>query len=186
MLRPSPIRHPKQNVRVADVRFPKHPAPTVARALGLGARGCFEIVDESPYDTALDQSGAARRDAFVVDGTRRRPARLPGPGGFPGPARGSAALGAVPRAHGKRIIPLAFRGVTHRAKVAQQMLRWPVVFLPGGGGPTRATQSRQKPQKPGYRAGSEPMDAATYPLYRVRCHIDARWNRSEASPRCPV
>src|SRR6266550_7384822 len=77
MLRPymRAIRHPKHNVRVADVRFPKHPAPAVARALSLGARGRFEVVDESPYDTTLDQSGAARRDTFVIDGTRGRPAR---------------------------------------------------------------------------------------------------------------
>src|SRR2546428_9874256 len=70
-----PVRHPKYHVRVANVRFPEHPAPAVARALCLGARGGFEIVDESPDSTPLDQSGGTRRDALVVDRARCGPSR---------------------------------------------------------------------------------------------------------------
>src|SRR5712664_4778884 len=72
---PYTIGPAKQNVRVPNVRFPKHPAPAVARALCLGARRGFEIVDESPHGTPLYQSGGTRRNAFVVDGARCGPSR---------------------------------------------------------------------------------------------------------------
>src|SRR5882762_5713500 len=72
MLRPYIGIAAKQNVRVSDVRFPEHPAPAVAGALGFGARRSFEIVHELPQDAPLHQPRRARRDTFVVDGPRRR------------------------------------------------------------------------------------------------------------------
>src|SRR6266446_9332794 len=74
MLRPYIGITAKQNVRVPDMRFPEHPAPAVAGALRFGARRGFEIVHELPYDALLHQPRRARRNTFVVDGSRRRAA----------------------------------------------------------------------------------------------------------------
>ena len=56
---PTPIRHPKPDVRVSDVRLPKHAAAAVARALGFGTRGGLQIVDETPHLAALHESRTA-------------------------------------------------------------------------------------------------------------------------------
>ncbi len=61
------IRHAKQDVRVTDVRLPEHAASSVSGALGLGAGGSLQVVDETSHGAALHEGGTPRGDAFVVD-----------------------------------------------------------------------------------------------------------------------
>src|SRR5437899_12933868 len=75
MASPHAIPDAKQNVRVPDVRFAEYPAPAVAGALGLRARGGLEVVHEPSDGAAFDEPRGPRGDTFVVDWPRRRPAR---------------------------------------------------------------------------------------------------------------
>src|SRR5690349_10652916 len=57
-----PVRHPKQNVRVPDVRLAEHAAPAVPGALRLRARRGLEVVDEPADEAVLDQARTTRRN----------------------------------------------------------------------------------------------------------------------------